>query len=220
MGEFHDFDIILFALVAVFLVLRLRSVLGRRTGNEQRRAPFLRRAEAVPDKLAGAAEPSKPLVVPLQPTPAGGLGDGVADIRRADAGFDPEEFLNGARAAFDMILAAFARGDKPALQPLLSEEVFQPFASAIDERLAAHETQETRILGLDAEIVEAGLDGRTARVTVKFHSRQVIATRAVDGSVVDGDPEHPVDKTDFWTFARDARSPDPNWVLVATSSGS
>jgi predicted lipid-binding transport protein (Tim44 family) len=103
---------------------------------------------------------------------------------------------------------------------LLSDEVFQQFATAIDERSAARETLETRILQLDgANLVEAELAGRTAQVTAKLVSRQINVTRAMDGSIVDGDPEHPIEKTDYWTFARDTRSTDPNWVLIATSSG-
>jgi predicted lipid-binding transport protein (Tim44 family) len=106
------------------------------------------------------------------------------------------------------------------LRALLSDEVFQQFTTAIDERAAAKETLETRILQFDdADIVEAELLGRNAQVTSKLVSHQINVTRAMDGSIVDGDPEHPIEKTDYWTFARDTRSSDPNWVLVATSSG-
>src|SRR5262249_62171491 len=113
-----------------------------------------------------------------------------------------------------------AKGDRAALRPLLSDEVFRQFATAIDERLAAKETLETRILQLDsADVVEGRLDGRTAQIAVKLVSHQINVTRAMDGSIVDGNPDHPIEKTDYWTFARDTRSTDPNWVLVATSSG-
>jgi predicted lipid-binding transport protein (Tim44 family) len=140
--------------------------------------------------------------------------------RRADPGFDPAQFLAGARVAFEMIVAAFTKGDKAALRPLLSDEVFRPFAQSIDERMAAKETDETRDLKLDdCEIVEGDMNGRTARVTVKLVSHQITVTRAMDGSIVDGDPDQPAEKTDFWTFARDTRSTDPNWMLVATNSG-
>ena len=144
----------------------------------------------------------------------------MSRLRRADPSFDATHFLEGARTAFEMVVSAFASGDKAALQPLLSGEVFRQFAAAIDERNAAKETLETRILRLDsADIVETELAGRSARLTVKLVSRQVNVTRAMDGSIVEGDPEHPIEKTDYWTFARDTRSTDPNWVLVATSSG-
>lgn len=242
MGEFQQyFDIILFAMIAGFLVLRLRSVLGRRTGNERRRDLFARRAAPVADKSSrdnraapgepdqnasdrGAPDrgpPDRGAPVPvLAGKPADAVAAGLERIRRADPSFDPTAFLSGARAAFEMIVTAFAKGDKAALRPLLSDEVFRPFAATIDERLAAKETLETRLVRLDdVEIAEAELAGRTARVTVKLVSHQVNVTRAMDGSIVDGDPEHPVEKTDYWTFGRDTRSTDPNWVLDATSSG-
>ena len=222
MGEFQQyFDIILFAMVAGFLVLRLRSVLGRRTGNERRRELFDRRPRPVADKLPTIAEPSTATVNPTAST--GGpetLSAGLNQIHRADPSFDASHFVEGARVAFEMIVTAFASGDKAALRLLLSGEVFQQFTAAIDERATAQETLETRILRIDStDIVEAEMLGRTAQVTAKLVSQQINVTRAMDGSIVDGDPEHPTEKTDYWTFARDTRSSDPNWVLVATSSG-
>jgi predicted lipid-binding transport protein (Tim44 family) len=225
MGDFpHYFDIILFAMVAAFLVLRLRSVLGRRTGNERRPdSSFFRRpqtpAEPAGDKVVafGNRSGAPPLVTT---TPADAVAAGLERIRGADPSFDPPSFLEGARVAFETIVSAFAAGEKAQLRPLLANDVYKPFASAIDERVAAGETLETRILQLKAEdIVEAGLTGRTARVTVKFVSDQINVLRAHDGSIVDGDPNSPVEKTDFWSFARDTRAPDPNWVLVTTASG-
>ncbi len=223
--------IILFAMIAAFLILRLRSVLGRRTGNERRRELFARRSASPaekpgadkpgPEKVATPADPDKVVALPtLAGKPADTVAEGLSRIRRADPGFDPSQFLEGARSAFEMIVVAYAKGDKAGLRALLSDEVYRPFAATIDERAAAKETFETRDLQLDdAEIVDADVSGRTARVTVKLVSHQVNVTRAMDGSIVDGDPEHPVEKTDHWTFARDTRSPDPNWVLVATGSG-
>jgi predicted lipid-binding transport protein (Tim44 family) len=226
MGDFQYFDIILFAMIAAFLVLRLRSVLGRRTGNERRRDLMPRRPTPVADKPGpgkAAASDAADKVTPIPAIAAGSTGavaDGVARIRRADPSFEPSQFLDGARMAFEMIVSAFAKGDKAALRPLLSDEVYRPFTQTIDERIAARETVETGALKLDqAEIVEAEMAGRSARLTVKLVSHQISVTRAMDGSIVDGDPEHPVEKTDYWTFARDTRSTDPNWMLVATSSG-
>jgi len=220
MGEFQYFDIILFAMVAAFLVLRLRSVLGRRTGNERRRELFVRRARPAPEKASPLIEPAAAVPVAPIAVPADSLAEGLNKIRRADTSFEPEHFLEGARTAFEMIVGAFATGDKEALRPLLSEEVYQQFVTAIDERAAARETLETRILRLDrSEITEAELLEHTAQVTVQLASQQINVTRAMDGSIVDGDPEHPAEKTDYWTFARDTRSADPNWLLVATSSG-
>jgi len=222
MGEFQQyFDIILFAMVAGFLVLRLRSVLGRRTGNERRRELFVRRARPTPEKGPTLIEPSAAAAATTTTaSPADAVAEGLNQIHRADPSFDASQFLEGARVAFEMIVTAFANADKAGLRPLLSDEVFQQFGTAIDERAAAKETLETRILRLDsADIVEAELLGRDARVTVKMTSQQINVTRAMDGSIVDGDPEHPTEKTDYWTLARDTRSADPNWVLVATSSG-
>jgi len=220
MGDFSQyFDIILFAMVAGFLVLRLRSVLGRRTGNERRRDPFLRRAEATSDKVVTLANRNQPPPPPPTAEPGDAVGQGLARIRAADPGFERTHFLEGARVAFDMIVAAFAAGDKQRLRPLLSDEVFRPFAAAIDERAAAQETLETRVLNLKhLDLIEAALDGRTARIKVKLVSDQINVTRAHDGSIVDGDPAHPTEKTDFWTFERDTGSTDPNWELVATES--
>ena len=223
MGDFpHYFDIILFAMVAAFLVLRLRSVLGRRTGNERRRDPIVRRAEPTGDKvIAFGQRPNGAAPPPATTEPPGdAVAAGLARIHDADPSFDPPQFLEGARAAFEMIVAAFAEGDKDKLRPLLSDEVYRPFCTAIDERAAAHETLESRILALkQIDISEAELDGRAARVTLKIVSDQINVVRAHDGSIVDGDPDHAIEKTDFWTFARDTRSADPNWALVATDSG-
>jgi predicted lipid-binding transport protein (Tim44 family) len=222
MGEFQYFDIILFAMVAGFLVLRLRSVLGRRTGNERRRDLFPRRAGPAADKnVTTLVEPEKRITKPAgDASAADEVAEGLNRIRRADSSFDPAHFIEGARSAFEMIVAAFAKGEKAELRPLLSDEVFQRFSVAIDERVDAKETLETQIEKLDkVDIVEAGLAGRTAQVTLKLVSHQINVTRAMDGSIVDGAPGQSVEKTDYWTFARDTRSTDPNWVLVATSSG-
>jgi predicted lipid-binding transport protein (Tim44 family) len=235
MGDLPQyFDIILFAMVAAFLILRLRSVLGRRTGNERRPESLTRPADPCPadPRSAERAGDKAGNVVPLGvrapasrpplPTtkPADAAAAGIERVRSADPGFDPAAFLEGARTAFEMIVAAFAAGDRMQLRPLLSDEVYKPFSDAIDERETAGETLESRILRLKSiDITEAGLAGRIARVTVKFVSDQINVLRAHDGSIVDGHPEDPAEKTDFWTFARDTRSGDPNWVLEATASG-
>jgi predicted lipid-binding transport protein (Tim44 family) len=226
MGDIpHYFDIFLFAMVALFLILRLRSVLGRRTGNERRRDLYVRGPAAAGDKPAV----NKIVALTQRPTPAplvagapppNTVAGGLAQIAAADPSFEAGAFVDGARAAFELIVAAFAAGDKNRLRPLLSDETYRPFTAAIEEREAAGETLETRIEKLkDNDIVEAGMDGRSARVTVKLVSDQINVLRAHDGSVVDGDPQNVIEKTDFWTFARDTRSTDPNWLLVATGSG-
>ncbi len=227
MGDgFQNFDIILFAMVAAFLVLQLRRVLGRRTGNEK--PPN----EAVVERFT-AARDAKPVdnVVTLPPrasdatpsaaeqAPGDPVAAGIARIGAADSSFEPRQFLDGARGAFEIIVHAFAAGDTASLRPLLSDEVYDGFAEAIRQRIAAKETHETHLVAVKStEISEADLNGRTAFVTVAFRSDQVNVTRAADGKVVEGDPEQIVEKTDFWTFARNTRSQDPNWKLVATRS--
>ena len=223
---FQYFDIIILAMIAAFLVLRLRGVLGRRTGTEKPRDSFFPRSGAprdadgnnvvsLPDAVRGRDD--------LAPVPGGPRAatpdSGLAQIRGADPAFDAESFVRGARGAFEIIVNAFAGGDIATLRPLLSDEVYERFADAIRHRVAAKETLETHLVSVKlAEIDEAQLNGRTAFVTVKFVSDQVNVTRAADGKIVDGEPDRVVEKTDFWTFARNTRSQDPNWLLVATRS--
>lgn len=224
-GDFHVGSIIFFAIVALFLVFRLRGVLGRRTGQERYRDPFAQRSPppasapvpgAVPEGrgpiIEGTATPvSEPGHVPL--------AAGLARLKAADPGFDERGFLTGARGAFEIIVNAFAAGDAAALKPLLSPDVYRSFAEVIQQRQAAKETHETNLVSVkECELMEAGVEGSTAFVTVKFVSDQVNVTRAADGKVIDGDPDRVVEKTDFWTFSRDTRSRDPNWQLVATRS--
>jgi predicted lipid-binding transport protein (Tim44 family) len=209
-------DIVLFAMVAVFLVLRLRSVLGRRTGTERRRDLVERAVGA--ENVVSLPERNKPVEGNGSAAP-GSVAAGIAAIRAADPTFDPEHFLSGARGAFEMIVGAFAAGDTGSLRPLLSDEVYDRFAEAIHARQEARETLETNLLSVtSADLAEAELNGRTALVTVRFTSDQVNVTRAAGGEIVDGDPERVVEKTDFWTFARNTRASDPNWQLVATRS--
>lgn len=211
-------DIVVFAVIAGLLILRLRSVLGRRTGTEQRRDPFPPPANETPaEKIVPLPPRPRPPAAPTAaPAP---LAVGLAQLKAADRSFDEKGFLTGARAAFEIIVNAFAKGDAAALQPLLSPEVFASFGAAIRTRQAQHETLETNLLSIKTvETAEAGVDGDTAHVTVRFVSDQTNVTRAADGSVVDGNPDHVDEKTDLWTFARQVRSRDPNWTLVATHS--
>jgi len=147
------------------------------------------------------------------------LAAGFREIKAADRGFEPTEILSGARIAFELILGAFASGDTEALKPLLSAEVLGNFAQSIRDREAAGQTMEHTLVGVkSADIVEAFMDGPTAHVTVKFVTDQANVTRDANGEVVDGDPSAVNEVTDFWTFARDTGSRDPNWTLVATRS--
>jgi predicted lipid-binding transport protein (Tim44 family) len=225
-GDFHVGSIIFFAIVALFLVFRLRGVLGRRTGQERYRDPFAQRSGPPP---ASAPMPSAPPegrgpVIEGTATPVAEpahvpLAAGLARVKAADRSFDENGFLKGARGAFEIIVNAFAAGDTAALKPLLSADVYRSFTEAIQQRQAAKETHETNLVTVkDCDLVEAGVEGNTAFVTVKFVSDQVNVTRAADGTAIDGDPDRVVEKTDFWTFSRDTRSRDPNWQLVATRS--
>lgn len=219
------FDIIILALLAAFIIFRLRSVLGKRTGHERPQPdPFGRSTEPdsksdnvvpLPDREAtdGRPDPSEP-VAPQTPLEAG-----VFAIRSVDETFDPTEFVNGAKSAFEMIVTSFALGDLSNVKAFLGKDVYDRFSDAVEERLKAKETLETTVVGFtNAELVEASLAGRMATVTVNFVSEQINATRDRNGDVIDGDPEQPVAVTDVWTFSRDTRSRDPNWTLVETGS--
>lgn len=227
MGEGIQFlDIILFAMIAAFLVLRLRSVLGRRSGHE-RRPPDLvsqRKQDAagndnvveLPDRTKEAADDEDFGTEAESEDP---LADGLTQIRIADSSFDPQEFLAGARTAFEMVVENFAEGNAKALRTMLNDEVFENFAAAIKQREEAGETLETTLIGIkNAETLEARMEGRTAFITVKFVTEQVNLTRDKSGEVVDGDPSRVTDVTDIWTFARNTRARDPNWTLVETRS--
>lgn len=211
---FHFLDIIFFAMVAAFLVLRLRSVLGKRTG-----------AERPPQQWQGPENDAGAAVIDLaarrrsgaEPPAESPVGLGLAAIRAADRGFDLDGFLGGARAAFEMIVGAFAAGDKATLQPLLAPEVFRHFAEAIDGRARNGETLTTDLVGIRSiEPVEARMDGGFAGLTLRIVSEQVNALRDHEGNVVEGSADRVIDVTDEWTFRRDTRSGDPNWVLAAT----
>ena len=229
MGDGLQFlELIFFALVAAFLVMRLRNVLGRRDGHRptERHDPF--RPEPTGDeKIVRLPEREDRRRSPFDeeseaeptPAPASALAEGLAQIRTSDRSFDPEAFMGGARIAFEMIVDAFAKGDDAALKPLLSPEVYNNFVRSIRERLAAGETLETELIAVRSmELTEAYMAGRTAHLTVRIVSDQVRCLRDETGQVIDGDPERVQEVVDVWTFARDTRSPDPNWQLVATGT--
>jgi len=221
---------------AIVLFLRLRSVLGRRTGSERPPSdPFTRREapRGSPDKVVSLPrrpverEEAKPEVETAAIdekirtlAPAGSmLNEGLKAIVTADRTFDPDAFLTGARAAYEMIVTAFAEGDRKTLRNLLSREVNDGFVSAIAEREQRQEKIEFKFVGIDkAEITEASLKGDTAQLTVRFLSKLISATHDKTGTVIDGDPVHVSDVTDIWTFAREVSARDPNWKLIATES--
>lgn len=207
-------DIILLAMVAGFLIFRLHSVLGRRTGHERRPTKPLGAPQERPDNVVTLPDRESPPPAPEAATP---LEAGLAQIRIADPSFEPESFVEGSKKAFEIIVSAYARGDDEALRPLLDSKVYGNFARAIDERNEAGETLETTLVDIrSAEILEAEMEGVTALVTVKIVSEQINVTRDRAGEVVYGDPKQIDTITDIWTFARDTRSTDPNWALVET----
>lgn len=225
MGDgFQFIDIILFALIAAFLILRLRGVLGRRDGFKGRpRDPFAPPAggQADNENVVALPDRGKPDADtdPIEADPSDPVAAGLAQLRRSDPGFDTEEFLVGARTAFEMIISAFAAGDSEALKPLLSRDVYANFAEEITKREEAGETLETIVTAIRvSDIVEARVDNRTARLTVKFVSDQTNLTRDHEGRLIEGDPEVTAEVTDFWTFERALKSRDPNWTLVATGT--
>ena len=228
MGDsFAYLDVVLLAMVAAFLIYRLRSVLGRRTGNEKPRPDPFRAEETAPSRPPAAVAPRQlperaPVVErrPAEATePPSPIADGLRQIAAADPAFSADWFIAGARKAFAQIVEAFAKGDLQALRPLVNDDVFGNFTAAVEARNRAGETLETTLVGVKAaDILEARMNGRAAFVTVKFVSEQVNVTRNRAGEVIEGDPVRVVTITDIWTFARDTRSRDPNWTLVATRS--
>ncbi len=237
MNGFVDIYTIIFLVIAVVVFLRLRNVLGRRTGSE--RPPFdpYSRRESLPkaggDNVVGlprrTVEGSAAPLAPVAPAaeehiktiaPAGStLNTGLTAIATSDRSFDPQAFIAGAKAAYEMIVTAFAEGDRKTLRGLLSKEVFDGFVSAISQREERGETIEFKFVGIDkSEITAASVKGGTAQITVRFLSKLISATRDKANAVVDGDPVKVGDVTDIWTFARETASRDPNWKLVATES--
>lgn len=211
-------DLILFGMVAAFLVLRLRSLLGRRTGFERPPRPAF---EPRPGQIESTAEEKTPAERPTRPLPeaASPAGQAITRIRGVDHSFDPAQFLRGAEAAFPMIVEAYARGDRETLRNLLGEETRSGFEAAIAAREQAGNTQKFEIRGIrDAQITAADLRGTIADITVRFVSDQVNLTTAKDGTVVEG-TDAVTEIVDLWTFRRDLSSQDPTWRLVGTSSG-
>lgn len=209
---FHFLDIVFFAVVAAFLILRLRSVLGRRTGTERPPEPLI--ASNPGAKVIDLAQARRSV---NEPQPDSPMGMGLAAIRAADPGFDLDGFLGGAKAAFEMIVSAFAAGDKAALRPLLAPEVYRQFAEAIDSRLANGEILTTELISIrGAQLVEAVMEGPMACLTLRLETEQVNALKDSTGRVIEGSTDRVVKVIDEWTFRRDTRSGDPNWALAAT----
>ncbi len=232
------FDIytIVFLAVAVFIFLRLRSVLGQRTGRERPPYdPFSRdplRAKDAKDNIVAlpgrVIEPATNAAEPVVPADrwkgiaetGSATATGLDAIAASDPEFDPKHFIAGARAAYEMVVTAYAEGDRRALKNLLSRDVFEGFDAAISEREKRGEKAESRFVSLDtAEITGAEMRSKSAQITVRFVSQLISVTRDANGAVIDGNPEKVTEVTDVWTFARDISSRDPNWKLIATEAG-
>lgn len=232
MNSLLDFTSLIFLVVAVVIFWRLRSVLGTRTGNE--RPPFdptAAREKPTPiesgDNVITLPAPQRSVDSEAQEernshiaeaAPAGSpLNAALKSIAAADASFDPKSFLDGARTAYEMIVTAYAGGDRATLKPLLAKDVFDGFAGAIADRDKRGERVDFTFVGIDrAEITHAALNQGTAEITVRFVAQLISVTRDRGNTIVDGDASKVTETSDVWTFARNLRSSDPNWTLTAT----
>ena len=235
-------------IVAVVVILKLRSVLGRRTGDEQTRLERYRAEQQRHQNAQMPAGADKVVTLPRRereeaaPAPAPGtsvaeaeariktfagaddrVASGLLDILKHDPSFDPEHFVRGARQAYEMIVTAFAEGNRKMLKDLLSREVYEGFVAAIGDCESRGEQIDQSFVGISkADILEAEMKGGTANVTVRFVSQLISATRDRGGEVIAGDPQRIKEVTDIWTFSRDLSTPrarqNPNWRLVATQA--
>jgi len=223
MGASDGFPIglVLFGMIAAFLVLRLRSILGKRQGFERQTPPVQPNpARPAPGPIIEArAEPVQPAAAQTVPEAASPTGQALAQMRALDKTFDPARFLAGADQAFRMIVAAFAAGDRAGLRALLSDETYKAFEQAVSAREKAGETQVSEIRSMQhVSIDTAELKGRVGSVTVRIVSDQVSYTRDKDGRPLTG-TDAVTEITDLWTFERDLSQQDPTWRLVAARSG-
>ncbi len=210
------FYVILFAMVAGFLALRLYAVLGKRTGHEQ---PLPKPAEeriAVPP-LPRTIDQAPEVREPSGRTIETGAENGLKAVIAADPSFDVAQFLDGAKGAYKMILEAYWKGDEETLGWLVEDDVRAGFAQAIADREAAGHVLENRLVAIERALIsDASVEGKLARVTVRFDADIAAVTRDKDGNVVAGSLSDAVETHDIWTFARNLRSDDPNWKLVET----
>jgi predicted lipid-binding transport protein (Tim44 family) len=225
MADSQLLGILLLAMVAGIILFRLYTVLGRRTGNEREPQDRLRRIEAGASQASSSdkvlALPDRSAKVSEQPDQQDAVAGALADIKRADRGFDVSRFLEGAREAYRLVVTAFAARDREALRPLLSDEVYAAFDAEIHAHEERNETVNYAFVGFsETGLVHAELKGRIAEITVRFAAQFVSSTTDTNGVVVEGDTKAVRDIVDIWTFDHDTRSSDPNWTLVATISGS
>ena len=222
MGDYGFIDIVLFAMIAAFLILRLRSVLGKhRNSGEGKSNLGLHTLTQSPKTEKQPAEDDSKEESKIEPQNSEKDNDGVdlAEIQGAIPGFEKGEFLAGVRAAFEIIVNSFSSGDKEKLAGLLSDEVFNNFSSAITDReRLGHVSESSLIRIIDTVLLEANISDGSVLLTVKILSEQINATKGEQGEVVDGNPDLVLEVADIWTFSKEIESPDPNWRLVATRS--
>jgi predicted lipid-binding transport protein (Tim44 family) len=236
MHDTFDISTVIFAILAVFVLYKLRSVLGTRTGEERPPYdPFSRRgSDDGKPVIPGGAPQSNVIRMPgaASARPAAATGEerwgkladpatfaGLDAIAAADPSFDGRSFVEGARSAYELIVTSFAKGDRDTLRSLLAPDVFESFSGAISAREAQGETVETTFVSIDgAVLADAHLREGTAQITVRFTSKLITLTRDRAGAVIEGGADKIVDVIDVWTFARQAGAKDPNWKLVATEA--
>lgn len=208
-------DIILYAVIAVGLLIWLRNVLGTRHGAERQRPnPFAVSAEAAA-KAAPAVAPGA--ARDLQPAAVTPVDAAVVQIALADRRFEAARFLENAKDAFSIVVTAFAEGDRRTLRDLLAPDVYRSFDAALAERERQGHKVITEVLAVrDATIVAARLDGRNARLTVRFKADETYALMDAAGKTLAGHPDRVVTMIDVWTFARDVKSADPRWLVCET----
>lgn len=222
MADTQLLTIVILAAIAGVVLFRLYTVLGRRTGNERPPADKYnlqggtvlspREAENTAGSVAKLSHASPD-------RPSDPVASGLFDIGMADRSFDKEKFLAGAKAAYETILMGFAAGDRASLKPLLAADVFDAFEAVIKRRELAGEKANLTLVGFsEVKIIAAALKNSIAEITLAFGARLLSFTADKDGKVIEGDPKAVQDVTDVWSFTRDVRSRDPNWLLVATSS--
>jgi predicted lipid-binding transport protein (Tim44 family) len=228
----NDFVTIFFLVAAVLIFLQLRSVLGRRTGTEKPPRDLYTPRDATngtdaPDTGKVVTLPRRDVIeddnrfaaIDAFAKPETPLNASLREVVKLDPSFDPKDFIKGARMAYEMIVMAFADGDRKALKSLLSTEVYDGFDAAITEREQRGEKVKSSFVGIDkSDIVSAEVKGSDALISMRIVSQMISATYDKADVLVDGDAEQVSEVSDLWTFARDARSRDPNWKLVATES--
>lgn len=210
-------EIFLIAAVAAVVLFRLYMILGRRTGHEQESDYRLSGHEAG-EAVAHGNKDKKQRPATAIERPSDPVLSGLFDISLADRGFDKDKFLEGARAAYELIETAFAAGDRETLKPLLDGEVFTAFDAAISAREAKNQRCQFTFVGFqEVKIIAASLKNRTAEIVVGFEARFISAVLDAAGKVIEGDDKAVRDATDIWTFSRNIRDRNPNWVLIATA---